>query len=170
METMEKKDLASSKKHRILFVCLGNICRSSSAEGVMKHLVEEAGRADEFVIDSAGILSYHQGELPDSRMRAHAARRGYNLVHRSRPVRTSDFDDFDLIIGMDDRNIEDLKERAPSVEAERKICRMTDFCTRFTEADHVPDPYYGGAEGFEYVLDLLEDACAGLLEELIMEN
>lgn len=170
METMEKKDLASSKKHRILFVCLGNICRSSSAEGVMKHLVEEAGRADEFVIDSAGILSYHQGELPDPRMHAHAARRGYNLVHRSRPIRTSDFDDFDLIIGMDDRNIEDLKERAPSVEAERKICRMTDFCTRFTEADHVPDPYYGGAEGFEYVLDLLEDACAGLLEELIMEN
>lgn len=170
METMEKKDLASSKKHHILFVCLGNICRSSSAEGVMKHLVEEAGRADEFVIDSAGILSYHQGELPDPRMRAHAARRGYNLVHRSRPVRTSDFDDFDLIIGMDDRNIEDLKERAPSVEAKRKICRMTDFCTRFTEADHVPDPYYGGAEGFEYVLDLLEDACAGLLEELIMEN
>ena len=170
METMEKKDLASSKKHRILFVCLGNICRSSSAEGVMKHLVEEAGRADEFVIDSAGILRYHQGELPEPRMRAHAARRGYNLVHRSRPVRTSDFDDFDLIIGMDDRNIEDLKERAPSVETERKICRMTDFCTRFTEADHVPDPYYGGAEGFEYVLDLLEDACAGLLEELIMEN
>ena len=121
-----------NKKYKILFVCLGNICRSSSAEGVMKHLVEEAGRADEFVIDSAGILSYHQGELPDPRMRAHAARRGYNLVHRSRPVRTSDFDDFDLIIGMDDRNIEDLKERAPSVEAERKICRMTDFCTRFT--------------------------------------
>ncbi len=164
------KLLNNNKKHRILFVCLGNICRSSSAEGVMKHLVEEAGRADEFVIDSASILSYHQGELPDPRMHAHAARRGYNLVHRSRPVRTSDFDDFDLIIGMDDRNIEDLKERAPSVEAERKICRMTDFCTRFTEADHVPDPYYGGAEGFEYVLDLLEDACAGLLEELIMEN
>ena len=69
-----------------MFVCLGNICRSSSAEGVMRHLIEEAGREDEFVIDSAGILSYHQGELPDSRMRAHAARRGYNLTHRSRPV------------------------------------------------------------------------------------
>ena len=76
---------------KILFVCLGNICRSSSAEGVMKHLIEEAGRADEFLIDSAGILSYHQGELPDSRMRAHAARRGYNLTHLSRPVRTEDF-------------------------------------------------------------------------------
>lgn len=82
----------------------------------MKHLIEQAGREDEFVIDSAGILSYHQGELPDSRMCAHAARRGYNLIHRSRPVRTDDFYNFDLIIGMDDRNIDDLKERAPSTE------------------------------------------------------
>ena len=150
-------------KKRILFVCLGNICRSSSAEGIMRKLVKDAGRESEFVIDSAGILSYHQGKLPDSRMRAHASRRGYNLVHRSRPVCTDDFFDFDLIIGMDDRNIDDLKERAPSPEACRKIKRMTDYCTRFTHADYVPDPYYGGAEGFEHVLDLLEDACAGLL-------
>lgn len=155
-----------SKPRKILFVCLGNICRSSSAEGVMQHLLAEAGLEHEFVIDSAGILSYHQGELPDSRMRAHAIRRGYDLTHRSRPVRTDDFFNFDLIIGMDDRNIEDLKERAPSPEALKKIHRMTEFCTRFVHADHVPDPYYGGAEGFEYVLDLLEDACAGLLERL----
>ena len=101
---------------KILFVCLGNICRSSTAEGVMLHLIKEAGLEKEFVIDSAGILSYHQGELPDSRMRAHAARRGYQLVHRSRPVRTEDFYNFDLIIGMDDRNIDDLKEKAPSTE------------------------------------------------------
>ena len=130
----------------------------------MKQLIEQAGREDEFIIDSAGILSYHQGELPDSRMRAHAARRGYDLTHRSRPVCTDDFYDFDLIIGMDDRNIDDLKDRAPSVEAWKKIHRMTEYCTKFTHADHVPDPYYGGAEGFEYVLDVLEDACAGLLE------
>ena len=83
--------LENNEKTRILFVCLGNICRSSSAEGVMKHLIEQAGRENDFVIDSAGILSYHQGELPDSRMRAHAARRGYELTHRSRPVRTEDF-------------------------------------------------------------------------------
>lgn len=151
---------------KILFVCLGNICRSCSAEGVMKHLVEQAGCEEDFVIDSAGILSYHQGELPDRRMRVHAARRGYDLIHRSRPVRTEDFYHFDLIIGMDDRNISDLKERAPSLEAESKIHRMTEYCTKFTHADHVPDPYYGGAEGFEYVLDLLEDACAGLLVKL----
>lgn len=154
---------------RILFVCLGNICRSPSAEGVMKHLVKEAGLEKEFEIDSAGILSYHQGELPDSRMRAHAARRGYDLVHRSRPVCTDDFEHFDLIIGMDDRNIDDLKDRAPSVAACEKIHRMTEFCTRMV-ADHVPDPYYGGAEGFEYVLDVLEDACAGLLTFLTQDN
>ena len=156
--------LQTKGKTKILFVCLGNICRSSSAEGVMKQLIEQAGREDEFIIDSAGILSYHQGELPDSRMRAHAARRGYDLTHRSRPVCTDDFYDFDLIIGMDDRNIDDLKDRAPSVEAWKKIHRMTEYSTKFTQADHVPDPYYGGAEGFEYVLDVLEDACAGLLE------
>ena len=154
------------KQTKILFVCLGNICRSSSAEGMMRRLVEEAGRGEEFVIDSAGILSYHRGELPDSRMRAHAARRGYDLTHRSRPVCTDDFYRFDLIIGMDDCNIEDLKERAPSVAEWAKIHRMTDFCTKFAYADHVPDPYYGGAEGFEYVLDLLEDACAGLLLQI----
>jgi len=154
---------------KILFVCLGNIRRSSTAEGEMLHLIKEAGLEKEFVIDSAGILSYHQGELPDSRMRAHAARRGYQLVHRSRPVRTEDFYNFDLIIGMDDRNIDDLKEKAPSTEEWKKIHRMTEYCTRIP-ADHVPDPYYGGAEGFEYVLDVLEDACAGLLTSLTQDN
>lgn len=151
---------------RILFVCLGNICRSSTAEAVMKHLVKEAGLEREFEIDSAGILSYHRGELPDPRMRAHASRRGYTLDHRSRPVCTDDFLHFDLIIGMDDRNLDDLRDRAPSLEACQKIHRMTDYCTRYTWADYVPDPYYGGAEGFEHVLDLLEDACAGLLQKL----
>ena len=118
---------------KILFVCLGNICRSSSAEGVMKHLVEEAGRADEFLIDSAGILSYHQGELPDSRMRAHAARRGYNLTHLSRPVRTEDFYNFDLIIGMDDRNIDDLKDRAS------RVCPAYFFAGRLSKKAGTPE-------------------------------
>lgn len=99
-------------------------------------------------------------------MRAHAARRGYNLTHLSRPVRTEDFYNFDLIIGMDDRNIDDLKDRAPSTAEWSKIHRMTEYCTKFTHADHVPDPYYGGSEGFEYMLDILEDACAGLLQSI----
>ena len=125
-------------KKKILFVCLGNICRSSAAEGVMRRLAEEAGRAAEYEIDSAGILSVHRGELPDPRMRAHAARRGYELVHRSRPVTTDDFFDFDLIVGMDARNMDDLRERAPSPAEWDKLRLMTDFCTRHPHADHIP--------------------------------
>ena len=150
---------------KLLFVCLGNICRSSSAEEIMRTLVRRAGMEKEIAVDSAGILSYHQGELPDPRMRAHAARRGYTLTHRSRPVPTDDFYDFDLIIGMDDRNVDDLRERAPGVEEETKIRRMADYCVHKV-VDYVPDPYYGGASGFENVLDILEDACAGLLEAI----
>lgn len=153
---------------KILFVCLGNICRSSSAEEIMRTLVKQAGLEQKIEMDSAGILNYHQGELPDSRMRMHASRRGYELTHRSRPVCTDDFFEFDWLIGMDDRNIQDLKDRAPSPEAEKKICRMTDFC-RVKQVDYVPDPYYGGAQGFENVLDILEDACSGLLEEIRKE-
>lgn len=130
---------------------------------------KKKGLEHEIEVDSAGILSYHRGELPDSRMRMHASRRGYNLTHRSRPVCTEDFYHFDMIIGMDDRNIEDLMERAPDLETEKKIHRMTDYC-RTKVADYVPDPYYGGAQGFENVLDILEDACAGLLTSLVPGN
>ena len=156
------------EKVRLLFVCLGNICRSPSAEAVMKRLVKDAGLGDRIEIDSAGIAGYHEGDRADSRMRAHAARRGYKLDSVSRPVCTDDFYDFDLIIGMDDRNIDALKEKAPDVETERKIGRMTDYC-RVKVVDYVPDPYYGGAQGFENVLDILEDACGGLLDSLTQE-
>lgn len=150
---------------KILFVCLGNICRSCAAEEIMRKLAADAGRGDEFVLDSAGLISYHEGEQADARMRAHAARRGYRITHLSRPVRYQDFFDFDLIIGMDDRNISRLKALAPGLEEEKKVARMTDFC-RLKVVDHVPDPYYGGDTGFENVLDILEDACAGLLARL----
>lgn len=150
---------------RILFVCLGNICRSSSAEEIMRTLVKKAGLEHEIEVDSAGILSYHEGEFPDSRMRMHASRRGYDLTHRSRPVKTMDFFEFDMLIGMDDRNIQDLTDRSPDLDSLKKIHRMTDFC-RTKVVDHVPDPYYGGAQGFENVLDILEDACEGLLISL----
>ena len=152
-------------EYKILFVCLGNICRSPSAEAVMKKLVQDAGLDGRIKIDSAGIIGYHAGEKADPRMRSHAARRGYVLDSISRPVRQWDFHDFDLIIGMDDQNITDLKRMAPDLESVAKIHRMTEF-SRNKLYDHVPDPYYSGAEGCELVLDLLEDACAGLLEYL----
>jgi protein-tyrosine phosphatase len=151
------------EKLRLLFVCLGNICRSPSAEGVMKKLVKESGLEHKIEIDSAGILSIHQGELPDPRMRKHASDRGYLLDSRSRPVKIADFYNFDLIIGMDDQNIQDLKKLAPDLESSSKIHRMSEYLSTHVY-DHIPDPYYGGAEGFELVLDLLEDACSGLLE------
>ena len=150
---------------KIVFVCLGNICRSCTAEEVMRHLVTDAGMDDRFVLDSAGLINNHEGEPADARMRAHAARRGYHITHLSRPVRYSDFFDFDLIIGMDDSNIAKLKAMAPAIDEEAKVVRMADYC-RNKIVDHVPDPYYGGSEGFENVIDILEDACAGLLEEL----
>ena len=148
-----------------MFVCLGNICRSPLAEGIMRQLLDETGLSERIEVDSAGILSYHRGELPDARMRMHASRRGYQLTHRSRPVDTDDFFHFDLIIGMDDRNIDDLLELAPSVEAQKKVKRMCLYCQK-KMVDYVPDPYYGGASGFENVLDILEDACQGLLEAI----
>lgn len=152
-----------SKKHKILFVCLGNICRSPAAEGVMQHLVEQEGLSDRIWCDSAGTYGGHAGERADSRMRRAASQRGYDLRSISRQLRSEDFDKFDMILTMDDSNYERVHRIAPSVDAARKIFRMTDFCRRYPDATHVPDPYYEGAEGFEKVLDLLEDACNGLL-------
>lgn len=149
---------------RILFVCLGNICRSPAAEEVTRSILKERGLDHKFILDSAGLYSGHVGELPDSRMRAHATRRGYALTHRSRPVRRSDFSDFDIIVGMDDSNLSRLRSFAATPEEEAKIVRMADFCRNHPGWDHIPDPYYEGAEGFELVLDLLEDACKGLID------
>ncbi|MDR0865717.1 MAG: low molecular weight phosphotyrosine protein phosphatase [Candidatus Symbiothrix sp.] len=154
------------EKKKILFVCMGNICRSPAAEGIMKHKLHEQGLDKFFHIDSAGMHGYHDGELPDSRMRAHAAKRGYNLTSLSRPVTEDDFYVFDYIIGMDDENIAFLRGKAPDEASRQKIHRMTDFCQNIT-TDHVPDPYYGGSQGFENVLDILEDACEGLLRQSI---
>ena len=110
---------------KILFVCLGNICRSATADEVMRTLLRKEGLDKEIEVDSAGTSSYHRGELPDERMRMHAARRGYRLTHLSRPVCTDDFYNFDLIIGMDDRNIANLRDMAPDIETEKKIGQIT---------------------------------------------
>ena len=135
----------------------------------MRTILLREGLDKAIEVDSAGLISYHQGEQADPRMRSHALRRGYHITHLSRPVRMTDFYDFDLIIGMDDSNISRLHDLAPSLDAEAKIHRMTEYSTRMV-ADHVPDPYYGGAQGFENVIDILEDACEGLLKELRAES
>ena len=153
---------------RILFICLGNICRSCTAQTILQHIVDTEGLTDQFHIDSAGILDYHEGEMADSRMRKHAARRGYEITHRSRPVRPEDFLQFDYVIGMDDSNIRDLKRIAAPMGHQAKVHRMTQWCRKYPSPD-VPDPYYGGDQGFEHVLDLLEDACQGLFEEMTSE-
>ena len=156
------RSLNSKDKIKVLFVCLGNICRSPAAEGVMKAIVDENGDEARFEIDSAGTGNYHIGDLPDKRMRVHAQRRGYNLTHRCRQVTPSDFEDFDLIVAMDESNRRNLQRITPTIEDEKKIIMMADFADIATRYDHIPDPYYEGAEGFELVLDLLESACYNL--------
>ena len=153
------KSISKDKKYSILFVCLGNICRSPAAQGVMEHIVSERGISDRVVIDSAGTSSYHEGDLPDHRMRMHARFRGIDLTHRSRPVKSSDFERFDLIVAMDDSNYDHLREMSPTVEEMEKVVRIASFFRQYTTWDCIPDPYYGGSEGFENVLDLLNDAC-----------
>lgn len=156
-------------KKRILFVCMGNICRSPSAEAVFNAKLREKELQDVYECDSAGTIGYHAGEPADERMQRHANQRGYRLTSISRKVDVkSDFEDFDLIIGMDDDNMEALEQMQSRTEGKAKLYKMTDFCTTFEERS-VPDPYYGGAAGFEQVLDLLEDACEGLINHLESE-
>ena len=152
---------------KVLFVCLGNICRSPSAEGVFKHKVEEAGLSEKIDVDSCGTTSHHEGEPADVRMREHAKKRGYDLTSIARGIQRSDFEEFDYIITMDNSNYNNVVAMAADIQ-KHKIKKMTDFCSNHPH-DQVPDPYYGGPEGFELVLDLLEDACQGLLSELQAE-
>jgi len=151
---------------QVLFVCLGNICRSPSAEAVFNALVARKGLENELQCDSAGTAAYHAGDSADYRMKQFAQKRGYQLTSISRPVDPdSDFDRFDYIIGMDRQNIRDLKAMARNENDRKKILLMTDFCSD-KKQDSVPDPYYGGTAGFELVLDILEDACKGLIRKL----
>jgi protein-tyrosine phosphatase len=151
---------------RILFVCMGNICRSPTAEGVFRRLVSERAPAVEIEIDSAGTHDYHVGDPPDPRAIAAASRRGVDLRHlRARSVRDEDFERFDLIIAMDRLNRETLLDRSPEPFRER-IRLFMEFAGD-SEVEDVPDPYYGGAPGFERVLDLAEEAAAGLLDEVL---
>ncbi len=154
-----------NSKYKILFVCLGNICRSPAAQGVMERLIAERGLQDRFMVDSAGLYGGHSGSLPDHRMRVHAQRRGYNLTHLSRQITGKDLETFDLIVAMDRSNVQGFQCMKDPVDW-NKVVEMASFLRFHPHNDCVPDPYYDGAEGFELVLDLLEDACEGLLDEL----
>lgn len=154
-------------KTKILFVCLGNICRSPSAEAIFIKMLIDRGLRDKFVVDSAGTSGWHKGDLADRRMQKHAIKRGYDLLSLSRTFYPeSDFKEFDLIIGMDDENISTLNRLSLNEEERNKIVKMTDYCVEYTNFNEVPDPYFGGEAGFELVLDILEDACANLFNEL----
>lgn len=147
----------------VLFVCMGNICRSPTAEGVFRKLVDKAGRDAEFEVDSAGTIGYHQGERADPRMRAAASGRGYELASRARRIKRLDFDRFDLIVTMDEDNYRDVEALNPGSKA--RVVRMIDYCEEHQVAE-VPDPYYGGESGFHQVIDILEDSCGNLLRRL----
>ncbi|CAL5004731.1 unnamed protein product [Urochloa decumbens] len=168
---------AEAKPFAVLFVCLGNICRSPAAEAVFRNLVNKRGLDSKFLIDSAGTIGYHEGNKADSRMRSASKKRGIEVTSRSRPIKPSDFRDFDLILAMDRQNYEDIlnsferwrhKEPLPD-SAPNKVKLMCSYCKRHTESE-VPDPYYGGPQGFEKVLDLLEDACESLLDSIVADN
>ncbi len=155
-----------SAPRRVLMVCMGNICRSPTAEGVLRRKLEQAGLGSTIVVDSAGTHDYHAGDPPDRRAVLHAERRGYDLsALRARKVDDSDFQSFDLILAMDSENARLLEGQCPD-EQRPKLRRLTEFATRH-RVSHVPDPYYGSPAGFDRVLDIVEDACEGLVAYLV---
>jgi protein-tyrosine phosphatase len=154
-----------TRPYRIVFVCMGNICRSPTAHGVLRRKLVERGLADRVDVDSAGTLDHHAGAPPDARSQRHARQRGYDLSDlRARSLTREDFERADLLLVMDDDNFATATQRCPAPHR-HKIQRLTMFC-RMHRTDEVPDPYAGGAAGFEHVLDLIEDACDGLLAQL----
>ena len=154
--------------HKVLFVCLGNICRSPTAEGVFRAQVEQAGLSHQIEIDSAGTASWHIGKSPDARAQAAAATRGYDLSPlRGRQVAAADFTRFDFVLAMDEENLANLRALCPP-EQRHKVRLFLSFSEQWT-GQEVPDPYYGGAEGFDHVLDMVEDAGRGLLDTIRAE-
>ena len=150
---------------KLLFVCLGNICRSPTAEGIMNHLIQQKGLSDWVECDSAATSDYHIGAAPDARMTQAAQTNGITLAGQARQVTLEDFKQFDYILAMDQANYRSLIALDPTETYRDKIQLMCSFCTQFSDTN-VPDPYYGGADGFQYVVELLMDACSGLLEHV----
>ncbi|MBE7383432.1 MAG: low molecular weight phosphotyrosine protein phosphatase [Leptolyngbya sp. SIO1E4] len=154
---------------QLLFVCLGNICRSPSAENIMNHLLETRQLTHRFSCDSAGTSSYHIGSPPDRRMSMAARQEGIILKGRARQFQPEDFECFDWILAMDDSNYRDILRFDAAGRYHHKVRKICDFCRRHSDTE-VPDPYYGGDEGFRYVIDLLMDACEGFLDFLLQES
>lgn len=152
-------------QHRVLFVCLGNICRSPAAEIIFRQQVVDAGRIDEFQIDSAGTISHHAGSPPDTRMSESLQRKSYTISGKARRISPEDLENFDVIVTMDETNLTDVKQLDPSGRHHGKIRPLVSFCRNHDDL-RVPDPYYGGQIGFDHVISLLEDGCAGILDSL----
>lgn len=152
--------------YKLLFVCLGNICRSPAAENIMNHLIKQANNSEQIICDSAGTAGYHIGSPPDQRMSAAAAAKlSIKLCGQARQFKKSDLENFDMILAMDRENYLDILALDPAGQYKDKVRLMCDFCSRHTTKE-VPDPYYGGPEGFNHVIDLLVDASEGLLQHI----
>ena len=165
MQRATTTSTTSRRPNRVLFVCMGNICRSPAAEIIFRQLVANAGRSAEFEIDSAGTLGSHQGEPPDARMAASLVRHGYSVAGRARKIQSADLAHFDLIVTMDEDNLASVRALDPAGRFHAKIQPLVAFC-RVHRVPRVPDPYYDGRRGFEQVVELLEDGCAGILENI----
>ncbi|QEN03153.1 low molecular weight phosphotyrosine protein phosphatase [Thiospirochaeta perfilievii] len=151
---------------KVLFVCLGNICRSPTAEGIFKSIVSDLGLDSQFYIDSAGTSAYHVGETPDVRMRRAAQKRGYELNSNSRQFTTEDFTNFDHIVVMDKSNLRDVLSLDKSNLYKNRVSLMTDYSTNYRNSD-VPDPYYGADDGFNIVIDILEESLKGFINSIV---
>ena len=158
----------SESRFRILFVCMGNICRSPAGECVMRRLVESEGLSESIECDSAGTIDFHSGKSPDARMQRAGAARGIEIQGAARQVKRADLEEFDIVLAMDRENLRDIQRLGKKGASPTRLKLFCDYCTEHKTTD-VPDPYYGGDEGFETVLDLLEDGCANLLTELKRE-
>ncbi len=154
---------------RVCFVCLGNICRSPTAEGVFRHLVEQAGQDAAFVIDSAGTAAYHEGEAPDRRSTAASAARGVTLAGQARQFRREDLSRFDHVLAMDQANLHALQQLAPDLPSRDKVRLLRDHDPTSPPNSEVPDPYYGGPQGFDLVFDICMAACRPLLAQLLAD-